>query len=127
MRGAVLEKMLSERERQSLYDFFADGFMDRIEAKRGFVYHSGGRSANAWIFRLNSLGIVAPIIPWIWEEWWKLDHPGKAVKRGDVCVRVSVLERRKPNLWSSDPGTWRKRPVSHRDRQFYLRLSLAGG
>jgi hypothetical protein len=86
MRGQILEKMLSENERQSVYDFFCDGFLDRIESERGFAYHqshdqmiSSGRSANAWIFRLNSLGIVAPVIQPIWEAWWKLDHPGKAV------------------------------------------------
>jgi hypothetical protein len=86
MRGQVLEKMLSENERQSVYDFFRDGFLDRLESERGFVYHqshdemiSSGSSANAWIFRLNSLGIVAPVIQPIWEAWWRLDHPGKAV------------------------------------------------
>ena len=31
------------------------------------------------IFRFNSLGIVAPVIRQIWEAWWTLDHPGKAV------------------------------------------------
>lgn len=69
MRGQILENMLSESERQSLYDFFRDGFLDRIEAERGFVYaqsrdqlNPSGTSANAWIFRFNSLGIVAPVI-----------------------------------------------------------------
>ena len=86
MRGQILEKMLSESERQSLYDFFRDGFLDRIESERGFAYEqsrdpmiSSGKSANSWIFRFNSLGIVAPVIPQIWEAWWTLDHPGKAV------------------------------------------------
>lgn len=86
MRGQILEKMLSETERRSLYDFFRDGFLDRVEAERGFVYEqsrdemiASGRSANAWIFRFNSLGIVAPVIQPIWEAWWRFDHPGKAV------------------------------------------------
>jgi hypothetical protein len=86
MRGQIFQKMLSENERCSVYDFLRDGFLDRIEAERGFVYDqsrdpmiSSGKSANAWIFRFNSLGIVAPVIPQIWETWWTLDHPGKAV------------------------------------------------
>jgi hypothetical protein len=86
LRGQILEKMLSESERQSLCDFFRDGFLDRIEVERGFIYEqsddpmiSSGKSANAWIFRFNTIGIVAPVIQQIWESWWALDHPGMAV------------------------------------------------
>lgn len=86
MRGEILDQMLSEAEHRSLCEFFRDGFLDRVEAERGFVYEqssdpmeASGRSANAWIYRFNSLGIVAPVIRQIWEEWWRLDHPGKAV------------------------------------------------
>ena len=120
MYGQIIETMLSESERRSLYNFFADGFMDRIEAERGFVYHqsktimiSSGKSANAWIYRFNTLGIIAPVIRQIWEDWWALDHPGKGCLGGDVCVRFSVLEGRKPNLRSLYRGTWRGRPVSN--------------
>ena len=86
MRGQIAEKMLSEPERRSFYNFLSDGFLDRVEAERGFVYHqsqdkfvASGLSANAWIFRFNSLGIVAPVVRQIWEDWWALDDPGKAV------------------------------------------------
>ena len=44
MRGQILENMLSESERQSLYDFFRDGFLDRIEAERGFRLRAIARS-----------------------------------------------------------------------------------
>lgn len=43
------------------------------------MYEPGSNSANAWIYRFNSLGIVAPVIQQIWEAWWTLGHPGKAV------------------------------------------------
>jgi hypothetical protein len=84
-QGQIIEKMLTERERELLFDFFRDGFLDRIESERGFVMdvdrdplESMG-SEHAWIFRFNSLGIVAPATQRIWEDWWSLDHPGKAV------------------------------------------------
>lgn len=89
VHGDVVDRMLSKPEERNLNDFFRDGFLDRIELERGFVYDtydlrenqliSDGRSANRWIFRFNSLGMVAPVIQKIWEEWWSLDHPGKAV------------------------------------------------
>jgi hypothetical protein len=75
MRGQVLEKMLTDQERQRVYDLFHDGLLDRIEAERGL----DNNAASEWIWRMNSLGIVAPVIPAIWSDWWRLDHPGKAV------------------------------------------------
>ena len=83
MRGQIVEKMLSERERRSLYDFFRDGFLDRIEAQSCFVdersrdLFSRNHDANEWIFQFNSLGIVAPVIQPIWEAWWMLDRSRK--------------------------------------------------
>jgi hypothetical protein len=78
VQGQILEKMLSPRERESLLDFFRDGFLDRLEQERDFARDRGSK-ANAWIFRLNELGAAAPVIPRLWEPWWTLDHPGKAV------------------------------------------------
>jgi hypothetical protein len=113
MHGQILEKMLSESERLVLYDFFRDGFLDRIEAERGFVYEqsrdpliSSGTSANAWIFRFNSLGIVAPVIRQIWEEWWTLDHPGKAVCAVMYASGLVYLKGENPiyGVWTPEYG-----------------------
>jgi hypothetical protein len=61
------EKMLSEDECCSLYEFFCDGVLDRIEAQHGFAIEqtrasrsSSSMAKNAWIYRLNTLGIAAP-------------------------------------------------------------------
>jgi hypothetical protein len=106
VQGQILEKMLSESERQSLYDFFRDGFLDRIEAERGFVYRPNGKSANAWIFRFNSLGIVAPVIHQIWEDWWALDHPGKAVCAVMYASGLVYLKGENPiyGVWTPEDG-----------------------
>jgi hypothetical protein len=79
LHGNILSKMLNEAERQRLYKFFADGFLDRVDQERGFRYEPPGESANAWIGRFNSIGLVAPIISTIWTDWWSMDSPGKAV------------------------------------------------
>lgn len=111
MRGKVLEKMLSERERRALYNFFRDGFLDRIETESGLALeHSHdplcNRAANAWIFRLNSLGIVAPVIQPIWEEWWQVDHPGKAACAVMYASGLTYLKGENPifGTWTRDRG-----------------------
>jgi hypothetical protein len=50
---------------------------DRVEAQGDLSCDPGSRIANAWISRFNSLGIVAPVIGQIWDDWWMLNHPGK--------------------------------------------------
>ncbi|MGB7932838.1 MAG: hypothetical protein WCH04_11555, partial [Gammaproteobacteria bacterium] len=85
MRGDIANKMLNQNERLLLNEFYHDGFLDRLESQQGLIYDvshskmvSSGTAANAWIFRFNALGIIAPVIKRIWESWWSLDHPGKA-------------------------------------------------
>lgn len=113
IHGQISEKMLSESERQSLWDFFRDGFLDRIEAERGFFYEhwrdrmlSSSKSANAWIFRFNTLGIVAPVIEQIWEAWWTLDHPGKAVCAVMYASGLVYLKGENPiyGVWTPEDG-----------------------
>jgi hypothetical protein len=78
-RGDILERYLTPTEREAVYTFFVDGFMDRLEQERGFLYDGQRTRAYGWMMRFNSIGYVAPIIDRIWEGWWALDHPGKAV------------------------------------------------
>jgi hypothetical protein len=77
-QGRIIEKMLSEPERRRLHDFFRDGYLDRIGIQDAFPRSGKEQSAHGWIFRLNSLAMVAPIVGEIWEAWWMLDSTGKA-------------------------------------------------
>ena len=106
LRGNIVKKMLSEKEAQSLYDFFHDGFLDRIEAERGFVFTYPGQAANGWIFRFNSLGYVAPVIKRIWESWWALDNPGKAVCAIMYASGLVYLKGENPiyGQWTPETG-----------------------
>lgn len=78
-QGQVLEKMLTAEQRQAVYDYFHDAMLDRIEAERGFVYNHSKTPFYTIVARFNALGFVAPVTGRIWESWWRLDHPGKAV------------------------------------------------
>ena len=111
MQGEILKTMLAESERQSLYDLFCDGMLDRIEAERGFVCSEAqtqeplvrrARNADLWILRLNTLGIVAPVIRRIWEPWWKVDHPGRAVSAVTYASGLVYLAEENPLF-----GGWR--------------------
>lgn len=78
-RGQILTKMVTLEQREFVYEFMRNGLIDRIEKERGFRYTGRSAPAYGWMFRFNSLGIIAPIVDRIWESWWQLDHPGKAV------------------------------------------------
>lgn len=77
--GRILEKMVTPEQRDRIFDFFHDGFLDRLDHERGFVGSSAQPPAYSWIWRFNSLGVVAPIIERIWTSWWSMTTPGQAV------------------------------------------------
>ena len=96
LRGEILTRMMTDQERQRTLQFFVDGFLDRIELERGFDYVRPGWSANAWIGRFNTLGLVAPIIRTIWRSWWAFDSPGKAVSAIKYASGLVYLQGENP-------------------------------
>lgn len=77
--GDVFSKMMNDHERERLFGFFIDGFLDRIDVERGWAYEHPGSAGNAWILRFNSLGLIAPVISRLWRVWWALETPGQAI------------------------------------------------
>ena len=126
MRGQVLEKMLSDEERRRVLEFFHDGLLDRIEAERGLA----DNPPSEWIWRMNALGVVATVIPAIWTDWWRLDHPGKAVCAviyGSSLVYLkdenpSYRDGRGPDLTST--GGWMFEWSWREDNLAFLRQTL---
>lgn len=106
LNGDILSKMLNETERKRLFAFLADGFLDRIDLERGFKYQRPGKSANAWIGRFNSIGLIAPVIPTIWTTWWSMDSPGKAVSAMMYASGLIYLKGENPvyHAWTRDEG-----------------------
>lgn len=106
VHGKILTTMMSEQESQRALDFFVDSFLDRVDLERGFIYERKSRSAYAWIERFNTLGIIGPIIPKIWTEWWMLDSPGKAVSAIMYASGLIYLEGENPIYlpWTKEEG-----------------------
>jgi hypothetical protein len=104
MRGDILQKMLSECERERVYAFFADGFLDRLDREHDFAYERD--AANRWIGRLNALGIVAPVIPRIWGAWWSLETQGRAISAIRYATGLVYLKGENPIYpeWTRDEG-----------------------
>ena len=78
-RGQILEKHVTDSQRGQIYTFFRDGFLDRIDEERGFIYRASETPAYGWMHRFNSLGLVTPLIEPIWNSWWSMESCGQAV------------------------------------------------
>ncbi len=106
IRGNFLTKMMSAEERRRLLDLFVDGLLDRLDLERDFVFERPGAASQAWIWRFNSLGIVAPIIPDLWRSWWAFDGHGQAVSAIKYVSGLIYLRDENPIYlpWTPDEG-----------------------
>src|SRR5688572_22236798 len=77
LRGNVLDKMLTPRQRESVFEFFRDGFLERLDAERGFAMPADRTTAFAWLQRFNSLALITPRIDLVWNPWWSIETPGR--------------------------------------------------
>jgi hypothetical protein len=105
-RGNVLETMLTPARREAVYEFFRDSFTSRLDAERGFLDLGSETPVHIWIGRFNSLGIVMPRIDLLWESWWGLDTPGRAVAALQYCSGLMYFEGENPLFaaWSKAHG-----------------------
>lgn len=110
--GRILEKMVSPAQRDQIFDFFHDGFLDRLDRERGVAASSTEPPAYSWMRRFNSLGLVTPLIERIWTSWWGMQTPGQAVsalmyasglmyRRGENPI-FPALPLGAPPLWEND-------------------------
>jgi hypothetical protein len=105
-RGNVLEKMLSPERRDAVYEFFHDSFSIRLDAERGFDDSGRRLRPFRWIGRFNSLGIVMPRIDLLWNSWWSLDTPGRAVAALQYCSDFMYFEGENPLFQVCGPMIW---------------------
>jgi hypothetical protein len=78
-RGEILEKYVTPDQRNQIFTFFHDGFLDCLDEQRGFIYQDVQPPASGWISRFNSLGLVTTLTEPIWNSWWSMDSCGQAV------------------------------------------------
>lgn len=105
-RGDIFEKMVTAERRDLIYEFFRDSFLERLDAERGFVYSGTETPAYGWMGRFNSLGLVMPRIDMLWEPWWSVETPGRAVAALQYCSGLMYLEGENPLFgpWTHDRG-----------------------
>ena len=105
-QGRILDRMLTPDQREAVFSFFCDGFIDRIEVERGFIYDGTNTPACGWLHRFNSLGYIAPVIRPIWLSWWNMDHPGKAVSVATYASGLVYLQGENPIFgeWTPEGG-----------------------
>ena len=111
-RGKIFEKMLSPQRQEKVTEFMRDCFMERLDVELKFAQLRNRAPTFCWISRFNSLGIILPKIDSIWNEWWSIDTPGRAIAviqycsglmyfEGD-CPLFKAFDGISPCLWEND-------------------------
>ena len=111
-RGKIFEKMLSPQRQEKVTEFMRDCFMERLDVELKFAQRRNRAPTFCWISRFNSLGIILPKIDSIWNEWWSIDTPGRAIAviqycsglmyfEGD-CPLFKAFDGISPCLWEND-------------------------
>lgn len=105
-RGRVFEKMVTPDQIHGIHEFFRDSFLVRLDQERGFVYQASRTPAYGWMARFNSLGLVMPRIDLLWNAWWLLDTPGRAVAAIQCLSGLMYFEGENPlfGRWNPEEG-----------------------
>ena len=105
-QGQVFERMLTSQQLVSVFEFFRDSFLVRLDRERGFVYRDSKTPAYGWMGRFNSLGGIIPQIDLLWDSWWSLDTPGRAVAAIQYCSGLMYFEGENPLFgnWTPESG-----------------------
>ncbi len=84
-------------QRQQVRHFLLETMLARINHERGF------NSPLTWLDTFNVLGGIAPFIRSLWNQWWLLDTPGKAVCALQYAAHLIYPVEVNP-LWPE--GSW---------------------
>jgi len=101
--GRIFERMLSERQRDHVFEFFRDSFVSRLDAERGFKHVGCKLPAFGWTGRLNSLAMMMPRIDSIWTSWWNFASPGRALCAIQYVSALIYVDGENP-LWPTCGG-----------------------
>lgn len=105
--GNVLEKMVTQQQRDEIGKFFHDSLMERIDLERGSSFAGKAVTVpHGWISRFNSLGLILPIIPDVWNTWWSLESVGRAVAALQYLSGFMYFEGENPifDMWTPEEG-----------------------
>lgn len=106
IRGDIFAKMLTSKQREEVEAVFRDSMLYRLDQERGFQYDGMHTPAYGWMFRLNSLGLFSSELPALWQEWWSVGTPGRAVAALQYCSGLMYFDGENPlfERWTPDKG-----------------------
>lgn len=106
VQGDVLEKMLTAKQCSQVGELFVDSMLVRLDSETELRMSGSRASAHGWISRLNSLGLVMPVIPTVWAEWWKLDTTGRSISAIQYLSGLMYFEGENPvfDMWTPEHG-----------------------
>lgn len=96
IRGDVLRKMLTSKQRIQVEAVFLDSMLYRMDRERDFIYSGSGTPAYSWIRRINTLAQCSNNLPEIWRTWWEVDTYGRAVCLLQYCSALIYLDGENP-------------------------------
>ncbi|MBJ4929142.1 hypothetical protein JGF20_25715, partial [Salmonella enterica subsp. enterica serovar Corvallis] len=100
-RPYLWREMMDAAQRQQVRHFLLETMLVRINHERGF------NSPLTWLDTFNALGGIAPFIRSLWNQWWLLDTPGKAVCALQYAAHLIYPVEVNP-LWPE--GSWQWQP-----------------
>ncbi|EMF3786192.1 hypothetical protein V3I44_003566 [Salmonella enterica] len=115
-RPYLWREMMDADQRQQVRHFLLETMLARINHERGF------NSPLTWLDTFNVLGGIAPFIRSLWNQWWLLDTPGKAVCALQYAAHLIYPVEVNP-LWPE--GSWQWQPPLGATEEPWLENNLA--
>lgn len=95
-QGRVFEEMITPDQLTEITFFFRDSFLERLDHEREIPQTYNGFATFSWLERFNSLGAIIPDIEPLWNAWWSIDTPGRAIAAIQYCSSLMYFERENP-------------------------------
>ncbi len=102
-QGHVFEKMLTPKQLNEIIIFFRDSFLERLDSESEIPQLQNGFPTFGWLDRFNSLGVIIPDIEPLWNAWWSVETPGRAIAAIQYCSALIYYDGENPlfDEWSS--------------------------
>lgn len=98
-RPYLWRQMMDAGQRRQVRAFLTETMLCRIDSQRGFD------SQMTWLPVWNALGGTAPIMRALWQQWWSLTSPGKAICALQYAAHLIYPPEHNP-LWPAGRGTF---------------------
>ncbi|MCA9150099.1 MAG: hypothetical protein KDA92_12390 [Planctomycetales bacterium] len=121
-RGDVFDKMLTIVQRKQVESVCRDSMLYRLDQERGFAFDGMHTPAFGWLMRMNSLGLISHELHLLWQAWWEMSTPGRAVAFLEYCSALLYVYDESPLIDVRTGSAWHVGPCWENDS-----LLLDGG